>query len=111
MRVPHLLILPLLVSVCVAQSAPGNIRKVRRRYLCVEMDPLVVPRDWITKPFPRPAVYQQLPASPVDQGGSVVTRIVLPPEFHATGDLTMADMSGVSMFQPGRFLCLGSYGR
>jgi hypothetical protein len=111
MRVPHLLILPLLVSVCVAQPVPGNIPKGRRILLCVEMEPPAPAPEWVKKLFLRPDVYQQLPTTPFHRGGGVATHIIAPPEFHATSDLTMADMSGVSMFLPGRLLCHGSYGR
>ena len=40
MYTPRLMILPLLVSICVAQPVPGNIRKIGKNYLCIETEPL-----------------------------------------------------------------------
>ena len=107
MYIPRLLILPLLVSICVAQL-PGNIRKIGENYLCIETEPLAEPPEWVKKLFPRPVLFQQLPAFR-QQDGNVLTRIIPPPEFRATRDLKMVDMSGVSLFLPGRFLCRGAY--
>jgi hypothetical protein len=107
MYTPRLLILPLLVSICVAQPVPGNVRKDRQDYLCIETEPLAEPPEWVKKLFPRPVLFQQLPAFR-QQDGSVLTRIITPPEFRATRDLKVVDMSGVSLFLRGRFLCRGA---
>jgi hypothetical protein len=107
MRIQRLLILPLLVSVCVAQSLPGNFKKDRKSYLCIEMEPLAAPPEWMKSLFPRPVLFQPL-ASFRQHDGSILTHIIPPPEFRAH-NLTRVDASGVSLFRTphGPSLCYG----
>jgi hypothetical protein len=110
MRIRHLLVPLLLVSACVAQRLPGNVQKLyKKNYLCIETEPLAAPPERVKKLFPGPVLFQQLPTTGFRQDGSILTRIIPPPEFRPMRDLTIVDMSGVSMFLPGRFLCRDRY--
>jgi hypothetical protein len=110
MRIRHLLAPLLLVSACVAQRLPGNFQKLyRKSYLCIETEPLAAAPEWVKELFPSPVLFPQLSTTVFRQDGSILTRIIPPPEFRATRDLTIVDMSAVSMFLPGRFLCRGRH--
>jgi hypothetical protein len=108
MHIPRLLILPLLVSVYVAQPLPGNARLLQRHsYICSETWPVAVP-PWMKNLFPRPVVFQQSPTTAFPQDESTLTRIATPPEFRPH-DFTMVDASGTILFRVpgGSLLCHG----
>jgi len=108
MRVLRLVILPLLISVCVAAQVPGNIRLLGNRYVCIEPESAAVQPAWIKNLFLCPVLFQQLPTTAFRQDGISQTHIIPPPEFRAH-DLTMVDASRVSRFRsfPGHILCHG----
>jgi len=106
--IPRLLILPLLISVCVAaQPVPGNVKLLGKRYACVEPEPQAEPA-WIKNLFPRPVLFQRLPTSSFHQDGMSLARIVPPPEFRVD-DFTVVDTSGVTLLGPRWHLCHGIY--
>ena len=106
MHIPRLLILPLLISVCVAAQPvpgntrlPGNMRLPGYRFLCIESEPK--PPAWIKNLFPRPVLSQQLPTT----DGTILKHIIPPSEF-LVHNLTLADPSGLCLLAP-RPLCDG----
>ena len=105
----RLLIFALLISACTAQGVPGNIRKNHKFYFfCVETEPPAPPPKWMKTFFPRPVLSQHLPRTAFSQDGSILTRIIPPPEFRMTPDLTKADTSGASLLLPRKLLCHGT---
>jgi hypothetical protein len=107
MYIPRLLILPLLISVCVAaQPVPGNIRKLGKRYICIEPGPVAEPPAWIKNLFPRPVLLQQVPTTAFRPEGGIPKHIIPPPEFRVH-DFTIVDASRVGLLAPRWRLCDG----
>jgi hypothetical protein len=82
MHMSRLLILPLLISICVAaQPVPGKIRKLGSRHICLgPVSEAAAP--WFTKNlFPRPVPYQQLPTTPFPLDGAILKTTTPPPEW------------------------------
>src|SRR5438552_11012525 len=93
MHIPRFLILPLLISVCVAaQPVPGNVRKLGNRSICIEPGPQPEPPAWMKEVFPRRVSF---PTTAFRSDEAILKRIISPPELRAQ-DLTRVDANGVS---------------
>jgi hypothetical protein len=97
MYILRLVVLPLLISVCVAaQPVPGNIRKEGRQFMCIEPGPKAEPSGWIKNLFPRPVLFQQMPTTGFRYDGLILKHLIPPPDLRAQ-HFTIVDASGFSL--------------